>query len=462
MADIADHDGRASSIGFRERLFGREAVMLVLLLVIVPNLLFLALSPWLMIRRTLSPLVWLLAGVLSFLLPRPFSWLLFLAAAAVDAFLIVAFAFDMPFSTSFAALRYLGDINVAVSALYMAGALYGVVLALGVAFVFNRHRARLREASVLPALVAALAVGWVDHSVNGFKPIAKPPFESAVTQIGVTADGIAARDVNLLIVMVEGMGAYARPEERTVLSSILVKAAGERYRITSGTTAHHGSTTGATARELCGRWATFVDFLDAADQDCLPAQLARSGYDTVSYHASYSALFSRKAWYPKIGFRTTHFREDIERSHPELAGRLCGSVTAGLCDDDMARLVQDELALARGKRKFVYWLTLNSHLPYQRVDTGRLHCGEPRAAISGRMACDLTEIWAEVMDGVAAILRDPAMPPLDILVVGDHNTPMWWRSDFRHFVKGRVDWYYLEDRRGRSQPRVPTANSPAG
>jgi hypothetical protein len=53
----------------------------------------------------------------------------------------------------------------------------------------------------------------------------------------------------------------------------------------------------------------------------------------------------------------------------------------------------------------------------------------------------------EVFDKVAAIAADPNVRPVDILVVGDHNTPMWSRDAFRHFVNGKVDWYYLEDLR---------------
>jgi len=49
-----------------------------------------------------------------------------------------------------------------------------------------------------------------------------------------------------------------------------------------------------------------------------------------------------------------------------------------------------------------------------------------------------------VFDTVAAIAKDPNTAPLDIMVVGDHNTPMWSRAAASHFRPGLVDWCRLE------------------
>src|SRR5690606_13671483 len=110
----------------------------------------------------------------------------------------------------------------------------------------------------------------------------------------------------------------------------------------------------------------------------------------------------------------------------------------GLCDEDVGRLVHRELVGEGGQRKFVYWLTLDSHLPYVPIKNGPLACGTSTARITDRVPCDLTEIWMGVFDTVASIAADPNMPPLDIMVVGDHNTPMWSRSAVRHFRPGLI------------------------
>lgn len=263
----------------------------------------------------------------------------------------------------------------------------------------------------------------------------------------MTHEKIVQRDRNLLIVMVEGMGAYSDPKERELLAVKLRRAAGDRFDMRQGMTSYFGSTTGAASRELCGKWKTFAYYLSVESENCLPAQLAGAGYETMNYHAAYSALFSRDIWYPRIGFQTLNFREHIERKWPVDASRICGTVTAGLCDDDVARLLHNELKAPSPSRKFIYWLTLNSHLPFQPVENGPLNCGKSNSVIRSAMPCQLTEIWMQVFDGVARIAMDPDMPPVDILVVGDHNTPMWSRADFASFLPGKVDWYFLEDRR---------------
>lgn len=89
---------------------------------------------------------------------------------------------------------------------------------------------------------------------------------------------------------------------------------------------------------------------------------------------------------------------------------------------------------------------MNSHLPHETRKDGPLKCRQRDAVITSPMTCELTEIWMGVFDKVAAIAADPTMPPLDILVVGDHNTPMWSRAEARHFIPGRVDWYYLQSK----------------
>jgi hypothetical protein len=435
-------------VAARLRLLHRNTILAVLVFSLLPNIIYLLISPWLMLRRLASPLIYILFAIPALLLSAPLAYAVFLLAVLIDVYLIVSLAFDMPFSSSFAALRHLADIDLSASLLYLGGCAAGLALAVLMGFLSNRYRAQLRSASLMPALVVAFMFCGFDLSMNGFKPLTVPrTFDSALQQNNITSDSIVARNRNVLIVMVEGMGAYALQDERALLERKLAVAAGDRYTLRHGTSLYYGSTTGAASRELCGRWATYVYYLAATNPDCLPKRLASAGYETVSFHAGYSDLFSRRAWHPKIGFQELNFREDIERSHPALASQLCGSVTVGLCDDKVGERVHQKL-LQAGKRQFIYWLTLNSHVPYVPLVGGPLHCGNADAPVADITACQLTEIWMGVFDSVAKIANDPKMPPLDIVVVGDHNTPMWSRSAQQHFIGDKVDWYYLEHKGG--------------
>ena len=70
--------------GASSRLWNRDAVTMMTLAVIVPNLLFVLVSPWLLLRRMLSPLAYVVAVVIAAVVPWPVAFLVFVLAAAMD------------------------------------------------------------------------------------------------------------------------------------------------------------------------------------------------------------------------------------------------------------------------------------------------------------------------------------------------------------------------------------------
>ncbi len=450
-------EGRQARRRFRPAT--RESLLLAAILVGVPNLFFLLVMPFYIAERLLSPLLYLAAGMVSLALPRRFSYPLLAAAAAADLGLIVMTAFHLKLTTAINSLRFLGAIDPAASALYVALVAAMLATALLAAWLLERCRARVRAASPTPAALAALLLMLLDWHANFpfIESLAEDqPFESAVAASGLDSEAVAARGNNVLIVMVEGMGAFAAAEDRERLSAPLRAVAARRgYRFESGTSAYSGSTTGAESRELCGRWGDYLDYLRPRAYDCLPRRLAALGYETISYHGYGGHMFHRGHWYPNVGFTRIHFQDAIEGEHGPLVPSRCGSVFRGLCDGEVARVVARELTAPSARPKFVYWLTLNSHIPFVPHPRGRLGCARRAPPFGDRTVCRLSEYWQEVMEEVAAIAADPDLPPTDILVVGDHHTPLWERSAKNRFVLGRVDWFLL--RSARIARRSPPA-----
>jgi hypothetical protein len=68
------------------------------------------------------------------------------------------------------------------------------------------------------------------------------------------------------------------------------------------------------------------------------------------------------------------------------------------------------------------------------------------------MICRLFSLWHQVDKSLAAMLTDPALPPTDVLIVGDHAPPLLDRSQRSQFDGGRVPWVLLKDRRSRARP----------
>lgn len=447
MAGLGVVVDRARGGGFRP--LSREAIELALIVSLLPNLLFLAAMPFFIAERLLSPLLYLAAGLFALVVPRWVAILLFLAAALIDLGLIVMVAFHLTLPTAIDSIRYLAAIDIGASAFYMAfgGAMLATTML--AAMLVTRARGRLRTASPLAATLLALALMLLDYRFNYpyiDTKTADVPFESAVAKSGLTAGAVAARGNNLLIVMVEGLGAFADPEDRAVLGDKLrAVTRSAPYRLVTGTSHYSGSTTGGESRELCGRWGDHRDYL-AGDHDCLPRQLARRGYETIAYHGFSAAMFDRDRWYPRIGFTRMHFEAQLARDHGDLLTRRCGSVFEGLCDDQLGAVVARELTTRSERPKLVYWLTLNSHIPFVAERDVQLGCAGDRPRIDNATVCALTEYWADVIDQVAVIATDPDLPPTDILIVGDHHTPFWERAAKDRFVLGEVDWFLLRYR----------------
>ncbi|MEH6807795.1 MAG: sulfatase-like hydrolase/transferase [Hyphomonas oceanitis] len=427
-------------------LFSRNALLFALFAVVIPNVLFLLVAPFYIASRLISPLLFLAAGIAGLFLPARLTFILFLLAALIDLTLMVMMAFHLPFDVALDSLKYSASINPAKSALYVCIVLVVTATSALSAWLISRNRAALRQASLVPALLLAAALSgadlaWTQPYFN--KP--DVPFQSARKMSGLSADAIIGEHANLLIVVVEGMGAYADPEARQLLTSVLTKNLPEgRFSVEDGQTYYSGSTTGAASRELCDRWGDYIDYLTGAPTDnCLPNQLGAAGYDTIAFHGFTMDMFQRDKWYPRIGFQKMEFMDQLEVEQPEHFVQRCGSVFNGLCDADVGKAVHARLKTEPDTPKFIYWLTLNSHIPYVDSPEDTMGCRSDTPKIRNKTVCELTNLWAIVFEEVNEIASDPDLANTDILIVGDHHTPLWERAAKDDFVLGKVDWILL-------------------
>ncbi|MGI9350029.1 MAG: sulfatase-like hydrolase/transferase [Rhizobiaceae bacterium] len=434
------------------RMFSRDSLKMAFAMAVVPNILFVATSPLFLAERLISPLLYVAVGLLSLILPTWLGITLFLLVAIVDLGLITMFAFHLPINVAIDSIRYTTAIDVGASLFYIAvvsGLLFTTLYSF---YLIKRNRFRFRAASPIPAVIIAMSLSYHDWT-NTYPYFVQPGgnFDSARIQGRLTDETIIRQRKNLLIVMVEGLGAFVDDNHRALFDEKLTANLPEnRFTFTRGNNFFKGSTTGAAARELCGFWGDYLDFLENTEIDsemCLPNILADHGYKTSAYHAFGTHMFLRDQWYPKIGFKSLHFQDELlQEAGEKLPGR-CGSVFSGLCDLEVADLVKSELTNDEDDPKFVYWLTLNTHIPYVKEINGPLQCNSANAAIGNDTVCELTELWLEVMEKVNEIATDPNLPPTDILIVGDHHTPLWERDAKDHFILNKVDWYLLRDNR---------------
>ena len=276
------------------------------------------------------------------------------------------------------------------------------------------------------------------------EPHTEPPaFSSAMRQTGIEQGGSMAVDGSLLIVMVENLGVFANPaHNERLFHAFRSEEIVARYRVREGVTPHAGATTSGTSRELCGRWASYTDYLAGSEVDCLPRRLAARGYATYAVHAYSGRMFDRFDWYPKIGFAHLLFEERM-RERGET--RRCGGVFRSACDRAGADIVREILSTPGDQPKFVYWLTVDSHMPIEPTD------GKPRwdcaagGPFGNETICLIAQIWSDVFESTAHIAMDPALAgQTTVLVVGDHPPGFVSRTVQRAFLPGVVPWIALE------------------
>lgn len=177
-----------------------------------------------------------------------------------------------------------------------------------------------------------------------------------------------------------------------------------------------GATAAGELREMCGVIPTRLNFRLLTSQavgDCLPAQLSRQGYVTVGVHGAVGSMYRRTLWWPQLGLAERLFKDDIVTGHEP-----CRSFP-GHCDRDLLETVKHKLS---ADKVFLYWLTLNSHMPYDLSDVAHYRqalCNLWPTGASEQL-CNYQNLHTQFFDGLSSLAADPGMTGVEVVVVGDH------------------------------------------
>ncbi len=428
-----------------------DSVLFAITWVVIPNLPFLPLLIEGASLRAGSIAAYVVIGYLLRRAPLTVIVPVLMIAITIDVMVTISGLFNLSIFWVAAATRHALDVNVFASATYVFAAASIVAAVVGISYLSARFRPSMVAASATPALVAALALVGGEFTANaqisrGFGRALElaAPFDSAMRRSGMEAFADRPDGRNILVVMVEGLGRYARPEHQELLLRPFRRATvTSRYEVTTGDVPFYGSTTSGEVRELCDQWREHTDYLRQRGRNCVPAKLAAAGYRTSAIHGFTADFYERDKWFPNIGFERALFAEDLYRPRD----RQCGPVFRGMCDADLASRVAAMLKAPGEEPKFLYWLTLNTHLPIGPDEAPDvLGCDDDGGRFGDRSVCDLTEMFLDVFERVARFATDEDMPKLDILIVGDHAPPYWKRNRRALFETGNVTWISLRDR----------------
>lgn len=441
----------------------RETLLFAGLAVLLPNALYIALSFLYCPNRTFFVALLAMTCFLGLLVNR-FVFLVLLAAVmTLDALVLVSLYFQMPLTMIVDAMQYAGNVSFASSAAYV-GVLLALLTSLGLTYlVVQKARARRADISLVTFMIVVMAFGaadwWVNLSPqetmvarNNFGERFQPVDDAATLKAGIAADLVPDGERNVLIVMVEGLGAFAEQEKRELIwGPLLGDDVSAAYEVETGTAVYFGSTTSGEARELCNVNGDYRDFRERGSADCLPRKAREAGFETAAFHAFTGTFFERFDWFPKIGFEELNFMETNAGLAPGADLARCGVAFRGLCDTDVAGAVETFLTEDGPSRKFAYWLTLNSHKPVPPGEVpGRLHCDDG-GVFDDVELCRMAEQWLQVSHLVKRIALNPALAPTDIVLVGDHHPPLFTRSARAMFQPGRVAFLHMRPKAGDAQ-----------
>lgn len=180
-----------------------------------------------------------------------------------------------------------------------------------------------------------------------------------------------------------------------------------------------GYTVAGELRELCQRRPIHYNLRSKQKgfENCLPNILKKEGFETISYHGAVSLMYDRKDWYPRAGFDHSYFMD----SGLNLSSR-CFSFP-GICDIDISKKILSDFE--KNNKVFVYWLTLNSHSPYDLRDLKIDHFNCEKFNLNLFSAtCRNLKLQKQFFVTLNNMINSEKLSNVRVIVVGDHKPPI--------------------------------------
>ena len=271
---------------------------------------------------------------------------------------------------------------------------------------------------------------------------------------------------NVLIILEESLGGLTNgADQDAVLAPLESPEVKAQYTVRRGSVDFFGGTIGGEMRELCDTALGPGDNPPDTLRNCLPWKFRQLGYHTVGIHGFTKHMFDREHWYPQIGFQELIF-------HEELASKLkgiCGSAFAGNCDTEIAPYIGDLIAARRNQRLFIHWMTLTSHLPVddKTAASSQFPCEKFETTRRYHEVCNVIRVQFETNQAIAKLVLRPDLPPMTVILAGDHAPPFMTIQLRALFQQDKVPFVILEPKPRAVTPSKVSAHaapvkSPAG
>lgn len=238
-----------------------------------------------------------------------------------------------------------------------------------------------------------------------------------------------------VVFLIESMGWFEDQEMRELLNDALATPAlRQRWNLEISHEPFSGSTTFGELRTLCGLRGHYGRLTAEQGAGCLPSTMAADGYTTLGIHGFSERMFERGNWWSTVGLARRMFAKDFGP-----AASICEGAFTGVCDIEVIHRALDEV---QGERRFVYALTLDSHLPLNdQPRPARLSklCKKRQVAEgSCALLADHIRLLSIIAQGLAARQGQPM-----VVIAGDHSPPFNSTRERSAFSSHMVPVYIL-------------------
>lgn len=246
----------------------------------------------------------------------------------------------------------------------------------------------------------------------------------------------------ILFIVAESWGELRDIQAQNTVIEHIFKQKSHLENFSFGSFFTTGATVSGELRELCGLQIVNNGFaLNQSESksfsECFPNQLKHQGYNTIAMHGTSGLLYDRTDWYPKAGFQRSLFGENF------LGLRRCAPFK-GICDAELMNIIAKEFKENRSNNMFFYWMSLTAHQPYAKQDiyNQRFDCKKFAMSPIGE-ACYNTQLQTQFFDDLAQLIQKPEMQGVEVVVVGDHQPPIWG-EDIKHFRPLHVSYLHFK------------------
>lgn len=254
-------------------------------------------------------------------------------------------------------------------------------------------------------------------------------------------------DSSVLFVIVESLGRPSSPAVQEWLTTRMTGGSIEdHFELRTADIPFRGSTTSGELRALCGLSGSYRELDEVRGAGCLPARMRHLGWTTMGMHGFSGRMFDRRTWWPLIGLQRANFIDSpLFATEP-----LCGSLFKGACD---AQLVEEAVNALDTAKRFVYLLTLNTHLPIVSAPLPPDLATICQSSGVDHNGCHLTSALGNVLNNVRSAVSRSKRASL-VVIVGDHAPPFALKASRDAFIADKVSAFVLipRDWRERCEP----------